>query len=454
MKNLLSLLTVVLLASLHSSAAALPEKLRVLSVDLDNSLIENPGVPGGEVAQDLRSLLENADPDVICLQGVLDWETAERVCKLKPGFRVITCSAFQPLDSANAADPATAAATAPPSQVAILARDRALISWVEPIAGQNGFAYALFQAGARKLGVFSLQAARNASNPSSVMTDRVLAEIAKLKKFPQNRPDAFLIAGTPLLKSSPLIEAGVQNIAAETPPSSPVVRSEFSVVQAGFIARPRGVPIKGLKSPAIVSDFDSGSSFSSKFAYQTPLLFAGETPASFQALMSPEPELAAATPNPNATSIIWPVTIGSAIVILALLMFFRRTALQAQNQLMQLAPANGQTLLPGPTQQQQIRTGLIEWLKTAFVQRLLTQRQHLLNTEDEATRRTMVIEEKLSSLQTTLQARISAYENRIERLEVELTAATAENRDLIRSQIDLLKEKVAKAKEEHAFRRN
>jgi hypothetical protein len=170
--------------------------------------------------------------------------------------------------------------------------------------------------------------------------------------------------------------------------------------------------------------------------------------------MSPEPELAAATPNPNATSIIWPVTIGSAIVILALLMFFRRTALQAQNQLMQLAPANGQTLLPGPTQQQQIRTGLIEWLKTAFVQRLLTQRQHLLNTEDEATRRTMVIEEKLSSLQTTLQARISAYENRIERLEVELTAATAENRDLIRSQIDLLKEKVAKAKEEHAFRRN
>ena len=43
---------------------------------------------------------------------------------------------------------------------------------------------------------------------------------------------------------------------------------------------------------------------------------------------------------------------------------------------------------------------------------------------------------------------------RAERLEVELTAATSENRDLIRSQIDLLKEKVAKAKEERAFTRN
>lgn len=448
-KFLLSILTIGLLsagvrhsfAALNASAAPLPEKLRVLSVDLENSLIENPGVPGGEVAQDIRSLLENADPDVICLQGVLDWETAERLCKLKPGFRVITCSAFESTDP-----------TARPSQVAIIARDRSIISWVEPLPDRSGFAYALFQAGTRKLGVFSLQGARTVTSPSTSLTEGILAEIAKLKKFPQNRPDAFLVAGTPLLKSSPVVEAGVQTISAEAPPSTPAVRSEFSVAQAGFIARPRGIPIKGLKSPAIISDFDAGSSFSSKFAYQTPLLFAGETPTSFQALMTPAPELAAATPN--ATSLVWPITIGIAIVIFALLAFFRRTALHAQNQLMQLAPANGQTLLPGPTQQQQIRTGLLEWLKTAFVQRLLSQRQQLLNTEAEATRRTVAIEEKLSNLQSTLQARISAYENRIERLEVELTASTAENRDLIRSQIDLLKEKVAKAKEEHAFRRN
>jgi uncharacterized small protein (DUF1192 family) len=53
-----------------------------------------------------------------------------------------------------------------------------------------------------------------------------------------------------------------------------------------------------------------------------------------------------------------------------------------------------------------------------------------------------------------LQDRISAYENRIARLESELSAATFENRELIRLQITELKEKVAKAKEEFAFRRN
>ena len=41
-----------------------------------------------------------------------------------------------------------------------------------------------------------------------------------------------------------------------------------------------------------------------------------------------------------------------------------------------------------------------------------------------------------------------------ERLEQELTAATLDNRELIRAQIELLKEKVAKAKQEHGMGRN
>lgn len=438
MKKLLLFVTSIALANLLCArAASLPEKLRVLSVDLDNALIETPGAPGGEVAQQLRTLLENADPDVVSLQGVLDWETADRICKLKPGFRVITCSAFEAKDAAT-----------PASQVAIIARDRAMISWVESIGDQGGFAYALFQAGSRKLGLFSLQSSKTTGLPQPAVTERIFAEITKLKKFPQNRPDAFLVSGSQLAKSSQLVELGLQTISAEAPPETPAIKSEFHVLQAGFIARPRAVAIKGLKSPAIVSDFDAGSSFSSKFAYQTPLLFAGETPASFQTMMAPP------TQEETATSLVWPITIGVAVVIVFLLTLFRRTALQAQTQLMQLTPANGQPLLPGPTQQQQIRHGLLEWLKSAFMQRLLSQRQQLLTNEDEATRRTVAIEEKLSSLQSSLQTRISAYEMRIERLELELTASTAENRDLIRSQIDLLKEKVAKAKEEHAFRRN
>lgn len=432
MKKLLAIISIAL-ASAVAQAATLPEKLRVLSIDLDRSLIETPGVPGGEVAQQVRTLLENADPDVVCLQGVLDWETAERVGRLKSGFRMLTCSAFE---SKNPNVPAP--------QVAILARDKAAISWVEEVADNGGFAYATLQAGSRKLGVFSVQSTLQNSAASAPLTERIIAEISKLQKFPQNRPDSFLVAGSPLVKSSPIVEAGLQSISAEAPsayPTSPI-RSEFWVNKAGFIARPRAVAIKGLKTPAIVSDFDAGSSFSTKFAYQTPLLFQGETPASLVA--------AVAASQPQGRSLAWPIGIAAGALMLFLLVLLRRGP--APNQ-MALVPAGGPQAV-GPVEKEQLRSGLLEWMKSAFLQRLLSQRQQMLNNEAEATRRTMVIEEKLSSLQNALQSRIGAYESRIERLEVELTAATAENRDLIRSQIDLLKEKVAKAKEDRAYTRN
>lgn len=430
-RSFLALTLVAFLTALQTQGAGLPEKLRVLSVDLENTLLEAPGAPGGQVAQQLRTLLENADPDVVCLQGVMDWETGERVCALKPGLRLITCSAFESPTGAS-----------PSGQVAVLARDRALISWVEEVSTNSGFAFALFEAGDRKLGIFSLQSSKSPA-PTAAITERVLVEIGKLKKFPQNRPDAFLLAGSPLTKTSPLIENGLQNISSEAPAEGISIRSEFWVAHAGFIARPRAVAISGLKTPAIVSDFDSASSFSSKFAYQTPLLFAGETPASLQAITAPS--------QPEGRSLIWPLSIGAGVLLVFLLMFLRRGAPESQ---MQLVPLNGPQSLTNVGPNEHARAGLIEWLKTAFVQRLVSQRQNLLANEAEATRRTMVIEEKLSSLQSTLQTRISAYETRIERLEHELTAATAENRDLIRSQIDLLKEKVAKAKEEHEYRRN
>jgi hypothetical protein len=436
MKKLLFIISLAALALANSQSANLPEKLRVLSINLENTLIQAPGVPGGEIAQELRTLLEKSDPDVICLQGVLDWETGERICKLKPGFQVVTCSGFQSQNEGT-----------PTPQIAILARDRAAISWVEEVSDASGFAYALFQAGPRKLGIFSLQVTQPVTGPSTPVTERVLAELAKLKKFQQNRPEAFLIAGAPLTRSSTLIDAGLQNISAEAAGggSGLSIRSEFWIAQGGFIARPRAVVLKGLRAPAIISDFDAGSSFATKFAYQTPLLFAGETLASVQ---PPAPAVAPAQPR----SLAWPIAIGAGFLVLFSLLLLRRRAPSAN---MQLVPLNGpQPLVPGTPEHEQIRSGLLEWFKTLFVQRLVAQRHQLLSNEAEATRRTLVIEEKLSTLQNTLQSRISAYETRIERLEHELTAAAVENRDLIRSQIDLLKEKVAKAKEEHAFRRN
>lgn len=430
MKKLI--LTVVFLATFTAANAhaGLPEKLRVLSIDLGNANIGTPGTPGGEVAQELRSLLEKADPDVICLQGATDWESSERICSLKPGFRLITCSAF------DGKTPSTAG-----SQVAILAKDRAPISWVEQISDGGGFAFAVLQTGSRKLGLFSIQTVKT-SSPASEMTERLLAEVAKLKRFPHNRPDAFLLVGSPLAKNSSMTEAGFQTIPVEPLILNPQSRSEFWVVNTGFIARPRSAQIKGVSAPAVVCDFDVASSFPTKFAYQTPLLFAGETPASLQAASTP-------VPAPK-TSYVWPMAMGAGFLAVVLFVLFR---IAKPNTSMQLVPVNGVNGI-GTPHQEAIRSNLLVWMKSVFVQRLLSQRQQLLAAEDEATKRTLAIEEKLSSLQTTLQSRISAYETRIDRLEQDLSAAAVENRDLIRSQIDLLKEKVAKAKEDHAFRRN
>ena len=431
MKKLILLLASVVLFA-NSAEAALSEKLRVLSIDLGNAAINTPGMPGGEVAQELRGLLEKADPDVLCLQGATDWETCERIANLKPGFRLITCSAFE----------AKAPNTVAP-QVAIIARDRAPISWVEQLPDDSGFAFAVIQAGSRRLGIFSTQTAKTPA-AAGAMTDRLLAEVAKLKRFPQNRPDSYLLAGSPLANTSLLTAAAFQTIPPE--PQISQARGEFWVANAGFIARPRSVEVKGIRAAAVICDFDVGNSFPSKFAYQTPLLFAGETPALLQAAANPVP------PPAQTRSLLWPIVGGVALLAILILLFVRRSAPQPQ---MQLVPLNGRNgPLANATANEAVRMNLLAWVKTAFVQRLLSQRQQMMVTEDEATKRTLAIEEKLTSLQSTLQGRISAYESRIERLEVELTAATVENRDLIRSQIDLLREKVAKAKEEHGFRRN
>jgi hypothetical protein len=350
-------------------------------------------------------------------------------------LRVVTCSAFETKTPSGATP-----------QVAILARDRAVISWVEGISDGSGFAFAVLQTGMRKLGVFSLQTPKTPS-ASLPATERLLVEIAKLQKFPQNRPDAFLIAGGPVVKSSGLIDAGLQTIGADPQGLVAPGRAEFWVGKAGFIARPRAVALAGIRNPALACDFDAGSSFSSKFAYQTPLLFAGETPAALQ------PVAPSAAPETKVRLLAWPISISVTVLLLGILFLFRRGPRSTQMQLVPLNSPEG-VVVGNPAQQDAMRSNLLTWFKSLFVQRLISQRQQLLTDEAEATRRTLVIEEKLSNLQSTLQSRISAYESRIERLEVDLAAAAVENRDLIRGQIDLLKEKVAKAKEEAGFRRN
>lgn len=415
-------------------AAAMPEKLRVLSVDLGNVAIVTEG-SGSEATHGLKQWLDKADPDVICLQGVRDWETSARVAELRPGFRVLICSGFTVPD-AGAMTP----------QVAILAKDRAILSWVEELSDGQAFAFALVQAGSRKLGIFSVQSSPALPGNGTPATPRVLAEVRKLQQFPQNRPDAMLVMGTWLANHTSFIEAGFQTATLNAPAKLQLQDSAFWAWQAGFLSVPRAVAVAGLKAPAIVADFDAVNAFSSKFAYQNTLTFAGESPARLA------PAAVAPSAANSAQEWLWPIAILFAGVLLGVIFFSGK---KKPGSSLELVPAgsSGQATPVAPVDDS-LRGHLIAWLKTTFVQRLLSQRQQLLTNEDEATRRTLAIEEKLTALQSSLQERISAYESRILRLEDELSAATSENRDLIRGQIDLLKEKLVQAREEHAMRRN
>jgi len=433
--SLFSLVLAASLLALTARAARLPEKLRFLSCDLTGVTIQMLDGSANDASTELKRLLDKADPDIVFVQHVADWETCERIAKLRPGLRVLTCSAFSTQVGATA------------SQTAILARDKAILSWVDEISAGSGdgFAFALIQAGPRKLGVFSLQTKNNGPAAS----ERVLAEVKKLQQFANNRPESIVIAGASLGRSA-LGESGFETVASDAPPNSPTA-AEFWASNAGFLSRPRSLAITGVSTPAIVTDIDTANTFSSKFAYQNHLLFPGESPAPVQVVVQAAPVAtpiqAVVQPPQRQFPIVFTVVVGIAAIFLLTLVFRRKNMTALVRVSDPNLPSN--EMLNDP-----VRLGLLAWFKTIFMQRLLADRRQMIADETDATRRTLAIEQKLTELQISLQDRISAYENRIARLESELSAATFENRELIRHQIVELKEKVAKAKEEFTFRRN
>jgi hypothetical protein len=80
-----------------------------------------------------------------------------------------------------------------------------------------------------------------------------------------------------------------------------------------------------------------------------------------------------------------------------------------------------------------------QWLKQAFVQRLIHDRQKLLADQEVAVRKVSSVDERLARLETKIQQQTAAYEKEIELLNQKLLTAREENLELIRSQIKFLK---------------
>ena len=95
---------------------------------------------------------------------------------------------------------------------------------------------------------------------------------------------------------------------------------------------------------------------------------------------------------------------------------------------------------------QGLASHLAEWFKATFVQRLLSDREKLLVTQDAATKSVLAVDERLARLEGKIQEEIAMYQKQIEDLSGELLTAREENLELIRYQINLLKSRMETAR--------
>jgi DNA-directed RNA polymerase subunit RPC12/RpoP len=80
---------------------------------------------------------------------------------------------------------------------------------------------------------------------------------------------------------------------------------------------------------------------------------------------------------------------------------------------------------------------LARMMMNRLVQALFAQRETLLDTQTEATKRMTELEERIARAQISVQDRFAAYENRIAELEKQLLAVEEEKRELMRQNFQI-----------------
>ncbi len=407
-----------------------------------------------EILQTGASALKRLGPDVICLQGISDWESCQKLCALigAKNYHVITCSAFTP----NVPGPQTG------RQVAIIARQRAILAWTEQVTPVAGFALAVTPHGKQRIAIFSVQPpVKSKTSNSDDLSDRLLAEVKTVDQFHTNRPDAVLMLGNRpenLAAGNPgeVGGAGFESVHVGTRTENDHV-PDILVRNAAFITFPRIFDPNESKHPIVACDLELGAASSAAtLAARKPLVLPGDPPIPvLAAVIAPPPARLPIVQTPQPFLKTW--MLWSAGAVLVGLWMIGKIPLRRRStgMALQVLPSGGLTPAGrSVSADERVVITVAGWLKTRFMQRLLSQRQELIDNQVQTAQRTLVIEEKLARVQTDLQDRISGYETRIQRLENELSAATTENRDLIRDQIHLLKKQLATAREEDPFLRN
>jgi hypothetical protein len=169
----------------------LADTLRVTTWNLQamNAGPENAGALNQLRLSEAAAMLNKLAPDVILLQQVRDWQTCEQLAQaLRPAdYRVLVCSAFPGAQTGGGAA----------QQVALLARQRAYLSWSQPwkadaaAATMGGIAFAAINIHGQRLGFFSVE-----SNGEPQSTAQLVAQVTSVRDWVANRVQVFVVAGT------------------------------------------------------------------------------------------------------------------------------------------------------------------------------------------------------------------------------------------------------------------
>ena len=406
--------------------------------------------------------LKAAAPDVILLRGVSGWNMCSQLAEaLKPSdYRVVVCSSFREPAGTNAAR----------SQVAILAKNTAYFSWSESwnfetgASPAGGFAFAAVQIAGHRFGFSSLELPSGQSGTSGRAARQWLDTLGSFRTWANNRLEGF-VAGT----------SGLNSTDAET---VRLLRAAgFADPQAGRKQAPEArepieahlVPNADAPGGLLLLSWPTTCEFDFRAA---PIIVVASN-------LSAEPESAASL---FAAQKRWWWLAGAVTCVLGIMVMIqlatrRKLArLEAQGALIAvgsgsnpgsslsynvvMTPQSVSTLtadsVPAqsrprvlPTSQSagvhetMLRQGLMahmaQWLKEAFVRRLVSDRDKLLAAQQVATMKALAVDERLSRLEVSIQEKNSTYEKQVEQLSRELLTAREENRELIRAQINRLK---------------
>ncbi len=435
----------MILASFDSIA----QTVRVTAWDIANNA-EKSSVGIDKAAQQLKALA----PDVILLRGVSGWKMCAQLTEaLGPSqYHVVACSAF----GENARFGTNYI------QTAIVARKVSYFSWSEPwksgdASSPGGLTFAALEIAGHRFGFLCLNLAQGDLGPA---TQQSLDTLSSFRGWSNNRIEGFVAAsframpteadGGRLLQSAGFVEPPSTAISA----GKPVIEGHL-VPNADL---PRGLLLT--RAP-MTCDFD----------FNPPVMVAMVTNSAPIAA----PQSASSAPrnaNPAMQNGLWWISGGLGLVLLAIVtMLFgirrRLSRLQAQSALVPVGSYNvviapptsgtttalaeaGSSLARVPSgvavpqrQEAMLQQGLFmhltRWLKQAFVQRLISDRQKLLDEQTVAVRKVSSVDERLARLETKIQQQTTAYEKEIELLNQKLLTAREENLELIRSQIKFLK---------------